>query len=175
MKKIFLILIILLIIILGCKRAKINSVGESTEQLQENETVELPEELEEEKISDILDEELDIIEISNETAANESKEPAVVLPEGTHVVELQMYNNGMQFFPKILTISLGETVRWVNHLDYHDRKAKVSVFASHNRLFRSPMLAYGEYFEHTFNETGTYYYGAVPYESWFKRGEIIVR
>ena len=80
----------------------------------------------------------------------------------------------MQFFPKNLEVSVGDTVRWINKLEYHDRRAKVSVYAKHNTMFKSHLMVYGEFYEYVFEEKGVFYYGAVPYESFFKTGSITV-
>jgi plastocyanin len=180
MKKYILLLLIVALLISGCKKAEIQEpeVEEIIEEVEE--LPQVPEDWEGKTIKELLEEgnAPDIIDdtvITDDLTENDTdEEPQEVLPEGITKVSLQVYGDLLQFFPNTVTISKGDTVRWVNELDYHDKKARVSVYAHHNRLFRSPSLVYGDYFEFQFNETGTYTYGAVPYESLFKRGTVIV-
>ncbi len=174
-------LIIALLILVGCKRASITPTGTTIiEQPQEN----IEDQTETEDVSDetILeetedDEEIEESEIndseSNTTEVNDDEEPIVTLPEGTHIVAMQMAGTNMVFFPKELKISLGETIRWENRLDYLNKTTKLTVY-SYQHLFRSSDLEYGEYFEYTFTEKGTFRYNALPYIKIFKPGEIIV-
>ena len=96
-------------------------------------------------------------------------------PFKTHIVELQRAGEGMQFFPKEIKINSGDTVRWINKIDYLNKQARASVFARHNQLFKSKMLVYGESFEYTFISKGSYMYGATPYEYLFEVGTVIVK
>ena len=75
--------------------------------------------------------------------------------------------------PQELTIKIGETVVW-KHEDKWEGVTKHAI-AAHNNEFRSPMLYFGETFNHTFNRTGTFTYIDVVYkERDFMRGKIIV-
>ncbi|TKJ17668.1 hypothetical protein CEE44_04005 [Candidatus Woesearchaeota archaeon B3_Woes] len=156
-KYIALILIIALLILVGCKKSTITPTG----------TVTL-DPLEEEIIEEVEPEETTIEENTTET------EPKATIPEGTHIVAMQMAGTSMVFFPKQLTISVGDTIRWENRLDYLNKTAELTVY-SYQSLFRGSKLKYGEYFEHTFREKGTFRYNALPYIKIFKPGEIIVR
>ena len=174
MNRYIIVILVIALLIAGCRKAEIiePEVEEEIEVIDD--MPEVPEDWEGKTIKELLDEgnAPDVVE---DTEVNETEqEPTEVLPEGTTRVSLQMYGDLMQFFPNTVTISKGDSIRWVNELDYHDKKARLSVYAHHNSLFRSSMLNYGDYFEFQFNETGTYSYGAVPYESFFKRGTVIV-
>ena len=170
-----------MILLVGCK-ADIKPIEKEEVIVEEEpeeveEMPEVPEDWEGKTIKELLEEgnAPDVVETPDNTEDNETEEePKEILPSDVTKISLQMYGDSMQFFPNTVTISLGETVRWINELDYHDKKARVSVYAHHNSLFRSPMLNYGEHYEFTFNEKGSYSYGAVPYESFFRRGTVIV-
>jgi plastocyanin len=188
MNKYFLFIVLLLFLI-GCGRSKVLTPEQETveevdvvEEVEE-EKVELPDELKGKKISDIVGNAAtsDFIDIApvvepvvEEVNETEEVEEKVELPENTRLIELQMFGESMQFFPKNLEVSVGDTVRWINKLEYHDRRAKVSVYAKHNTMFKSHLMVYGEFYEYVFEEKGVFYYGAVPYESFFKTGSITV-
>ena len=179
MNRYFVLILIVVLLIAGCNKADIKPIETDVEEAPVvDDMPEVPEEWEGKTMAEILESDstsdtLDDTIVINDTEENET-EPKEVLPSGVTKISLQMYGEQMQFFPNTVTISKGETVRWVNELDYHDKKARVSVYAKHNSLFRSSMLNYGESFEYQFNETGEYLYGAVPYESFFKNGKVIV-
>lgn len=166
-------LIIGLLILFGCKRASITPTGTITLEQQVIEDQTETEEPEEGIVEEVETEETTIEENTTETNDTET-EPIITLPEGTHIVAMQMAGTNMVFFPKELKISLGETIRWENRLDYLNKTAKLTVY-SYQHLFRSSDLEYGEYFEYTFTEKGTFRYNALPYIKIFKPGEIIVR
>lgn len=159
-------LIIALLILVGCKKATITPTGtiilDSLEEVVESEQEE-----------EIVEEETIVEENTTETNNTETK-PVVTLPEGTHIVAMQMAGTSMVFFPKELTISVGDTVRWSHRLDYINKTAELTLY-SYQSLFRGSKLKYGEYFEYTFTEKGTFRYNALPYIKIFKPGEIIVR
>ena len=174
-KYIPLILIILFLFLIGCKKGSSPDsaavIDQATQIIEEMET-EIDEiELIIQEQDNKTDEVESIVEEINDTETKEEN----LIPAGTHVVEMQKTITSMKFFPKELEINVYDTVRWVNKLDYLEKKAKVRVQAAHNNLFKSPLLAYDESFEFTFNEKGTFIYNAVPYESYFKPGTIIVR
>ncbi len=186
-KYISLILIITLLFLFGCKQAVVQPVDTPvTEQEPEAEDNEEPEinntSLNETEANDTISTEPGTINETNHTEllspeinnSEENESSSETLPEGTYVIEMYALTKDMIFYPEILNISVGDTVRWINSLDYLNRTAEVSVFARHNQLFRSPMLDYDEYFEYTFTEKGTYLYSAVPYTSWFRNGEVNV-
>jgi plastocyanin len=179
MKKYIVLLLITALLISGCKKAEIIEPAVDEDIKKENDMPQIPEEWKGKTMAELLGE-IGASDNSNDTLVfNDTEEyetvPQEILPAGVKKISLQMYGEQMQFFPNTLTISKGDIVRWVNELDYHDKKAKVSIYAHHNSLFRSPMLAYKEYFEYQFDEKGEYSYGAVPYESYFKKGMIIVK
>ena len=180
------LILLLLVFSIGCKKG--DTLPEGTmpivQNSVENESEDLPEVPEEWKgktIQELINEGgasgiVDTTSINQTESTTEDviEEPKVAVPEGTHLVDIQMMGETFQFFPKTITISVGETVRWTNHLNYQDKKARVQVFARHNNLFRSPYLNYGDYFDYTFEEDGSYLYGAVPFTEYFKNGEVIV-
>lgn len=59
--------------------------------------------------------------------------------------------SSFQFEPKVLTISAGTTVQWVNEGGRHTVEAD-------NGSFKSDTLTDGKTFEHTFDKPGTYPY-----------------
>ncbi len=178
------VLIMLIVFLVGCgNKVKTTVINESLieEEVEGEPLPEVPEEWEGKTIQELIDEGgasdvvnvvvNDSIDLDEE---NVTVEPVEGVPEGTHLIDIQMMGETFQFFPKTLTISKGETVRWTNHLNYLNKNARVAVFARHNSLFRSAQLNYGDYFEYTFNETGSYLFSTVPYTEYFKNGEIIV-
>jgi|GEM_PF-7077586 len=111
----------------------------------------------------------------NESMADKTIDAeAYEVPEGTYIVEARKTLNGFTFFPLELTIKAGETVRFINAMNYMEKKATAIFYPYQTGLFRSPELNYGEYYEHTFTEPGNFTYNAIPYQSWFKKGMIIV-
>ena len=169
------LIIILSLSIIGCKDKETTSTAEEViEKAQEAiEEIEAQEEeiVEEEPIEQEPENHI-IIEDTNNT----EEEPEEVVKEkakDVKIIELQMYGDAMQFFPKSIKISAGETVRWINKLTYLNKTTKVTVFARHGNLFREK-LGYDEYLDYTFEEPGEYQFGAVPYEYFFKNGKVIV-
>lgn len=191
-KYIIIIFVIFLIILAGCKKANVNpvSTGTANTEAPANDTEKLPEVPDEwkgKKIKDIIDQQ-DIIKKesaeanltpinqsqANSSAEDNSTKAAYNITEGTEIIELRKTETGMVFFPKVLKISTGDTVRWVNKLDYLDKKAKVTIYSYITGVFRSSQIGYGEYFDYTFNEKGNFSYNALPYQAYFGTGTIIV-
>jgi|ETNmetMinimDraft_20_1059909.scaffolds.fasta_scaffold147136_2 plastocyanin len=178
------VILLLIIFIVGCgDKVKTTVIDESLveEEVEGEPLPEVPEEWEGKTIQELLDEggAQDVVDVvvnatTNITEENVTVVPVEDVPAGTHLVDIQLMGETFQFFPKTLTISKGDTVRWTNHLNYLNKNARVAVFARHNSLFRSSQLSYGDYFEYTFNETGSYLYSTVPYTADFKNGEVIV-
>jgi plastocyanin len=178
------LVLLLLVFSMGCKNK--SNIPEDAipivEEIIENKTEtgsEVPEEWEGKTIKELLEEggTQDIVDNTslNETVEEVIEDPKEDILAGTHLIDIQMMGTTFQFFPKKITISRGETVRWTHHMNYQDKKARIAVFARHNNLFRSPQLNYGDYFEYTFNETGSYLFSTVPYTEYFKNGEVIVK
>ncbi len=151
-----------LFLISGCAKEEQIFEEEPIEEIVENETnytINVSEESfeTEENISEELEE--DIMNISKERTIR--------------IIELRMSGDNMKFSPKELRISLGDTVRWVNKLDYLNRSAEVVVYA-HLGLFRSLRIGYDESFEHNFSKEGEFSYGVTPYTTLFQTGKVIV-
>jgi plastocyanin len=85
------------------------------------------------------------------------------------------------FEPRTATIESGETVRWTNESDiqhtvtaYEDEVPNEATYfasggfeserAARNRISEG-LIAPGEYYEHTFDQPGTYGYYCIPHES----------
>jgi len=88
----------------------------------------------------------------------------VVIPDGVD-----------QFMPAIVTISAGETVRWVNN----DTKQPSHDFASlpgtkpENKELKVIELKSGEVFEHTFDRPGEYIYFCYIHQGMI--GKVVVK
>lgn len=79
--------------------------------------------------------------------------------------------SSFKFEPKVLTVTAGTTVEWVNEGGRHTVEAD-------NGSFKSDVLTDGKTFEHTFDKPGTYaYHCSFHGESGGKdmAGKIIVR
>ncbi|MGA9769327.1 MAG: cupredoxin domain-containing protein [Blastocatellia bacterium] len=79
--------------------------------------------------------------------------------------------SSFKFEPKILTVTAGTTVEWVNEGGRH-------TVESDNGAFKSDVLTDGKTFEHTFDKPGTYaYHCSFHGESGGKdmAGKIVVR
>lgn len=117
---------------------------------------------EEEKVGKIEEEESDEIE-------EEEKEE--ILSPGTHIVTIK----DLKLNPQELTIREGDTVVW-KHEDEWERNGETKHYlAAHTNEFRSPILYYGDKFEHTFGKAGTFTYIDIIYKDRdYMRGKIIV-
>lgn len=95
------------------------------------------------------------------------------------------------FEPKTATIESGETVRWTNESDiqhtvtaYADEVPDEATYfasgglgserAARNRI-NEGLIAPGKYYEHTFDQPGTYGYYCIPHESSGMVGTIRVK
>lgn len=195
MKKQFILILflILLFFLVGCKKEEIQiATVETTEDTDDKEIVEetksiepevaeeIPEEVKkEEPVSEEVIENTTVVTESTVTEINNTDEKEVEVTEeelddNVKIVELQMLGEIMQFFPNPLTIKVGDTVRFVNNMDYLNKTTQISVFSYKSSQFRSDKLKYDEFFEYTFLEKGEFRYGALPYTALFKVGKIIV-
>jgi len=167
----FLITFIGLLLLAGCKssvQAPSNPVNDSVvvqEQIADDSTVNEPNDQDLEENEEKTDD--------NMTSQTISKE-AYDVPEGTHIIEARKTTTGFTFFPLDLNIKAGETVRFVNAMNYLDKKATAIFYSYHTGLFRSPELNYSQYYDVTFTEPGNFTYNAIPYQNWFKKGTIVV-
>ena len=166
--------IIVMLFISGCSignktKAVITDVGEEpteevtgavVEQGLEDETVG-----EDETLEGDTEEETEPSETEEETEEETEQE----LPPGHHIITIKE----LRLDPKELTIQKGDTVIW-KHEDTWDDTTK-HYLAAHTNEFRSPIFYYGEEFNHTFNEAGTFTYFDIMYkERDLMRGKIIV-
>ncbi|MEA5533950.1 plastocyanin [Crocosphaera sp. XPORK-15E] len=97
-----------------------------------------------------------------------------VNPAAAETYEVKMGTDSglLGFEPKELTISSGDTVKWVNNkLAPHNAVVEGNVKLSHKGLVFSP----GESFESTFNEPGEYTYYCEPHRGAGMVGKIIVK
>lgn len=175
----FLIAFIALILLVGCKASVQAPAAQSAQdqqnavQAESNDSMpEVPEEWKGKTIAEIMNISEPAQSEENETApATNATNNAYSVPKGTYIVEARKVENSLLFFPREIKIKVGETIRFVNNLDYQNKLAKMTLY-SHQNAFRSPSLKYGEYFEHTFNSTGYVSYNVIPYQDFFKNGEI---
>lgn len=152
-----------LFLISGCNKQEEQTFEEEPVEEKVSDVLNISKESSEENISEEVEE---VVNVSEEIV-NESKDETV------RIIELRMSGDNMKFSPKELRISVGDTVRWVNKLDYLNRSAEVVVYA-HLGLFRSSRIGYNESFEHNFSKEGEFSYGVTPYTSLFQTGKVIV-
>ncbi|MCK4521671.1 MAG: hypothetical protein KAU20_03785 [Nanoarchaeota archaeon] len=196
MKKYVIMLILAILLISGCKEAAI-PVGEVIDQPETNmsetnvsehiQNLTLLNETESVGVNDSEAEGTEETDVNKTTENNETEtanidettdEEAIEqsLPGNLKIIELKRVGDGMQFVPKELTISQGTTVRWVNKIGKigkSDVYAKLKIKFYYSTVM-SPSLDYEEFFEYTFEEKGETKFGTVPYEAYFKVGNIIV-
>ncbi len=97
-----------------------------------------------------------------------------VNPASAATVEVKMgADSGMLAFePKEITISAGDTVKWVNNkLSPHNVAFEKDTQYNHKQLVFAP----GESYESTFNEPGEYKYYCEPHRGAGMVGKIIVK
>ncbi len=85
----------------------------------------------------------------------------------TFVVEMRTVSGVPSFVPADLTIRTGDTVEWVNmdlQLEHATASGTGSADPDYGFEWQSPLLGYGEAYQHTFFEAGTYEYFSVPHE-----------
>ncbi len=165
-----LIFLIIVVLISACSINKTKPVvtdatgGVVKEIVPEDE--EIAEEIEE-KEAELGEEEEEEAEIEEEE--QEAEEIEEVLPPGTHLVIIK----DMKLEPLELTIKKGEAVLWKHEDEFQD--VTRHYLAAHNGEFRSPILFYGDRFNHTFDKEGAFTYFDIIYkETNLLRGKIIV-
>jgi plastocyanin len=181
-------LIIALLLFTGCNKATVAPIAADVQQPSEkpNSTEEkmpeVPEEWKGKTIKEIMNQ---TNQIQPASEVNETPDEEVVpaktgdteaykVSQGTTIVELRKTESTMVFFPNPVKIKVGETVRWINGLDYLNKQAEVTIYSYLTGIFRSEKIGYGQYFEYTFEEKGNFTYNALPYQTFFKRGTIVV-
>lgn len=96
--------------------------------------------------------------------------PATTGPGANEVV---MRN--IAFDPTEITINVGESVTWTN-MDFvpHTATSGNPGDADSGSIFRSPQLAHGASFTHTFNEAGEYLYFCEVHPTIMRDARVIV-
>lgn len=90
----------------------------------------------------------------------------------TTTVKMGADNGMLAFQPKAVTISAGDTVKWVNNkLAPHNVVFEKNAEYNHKTLTFSP----GQSFESTFNEPGEYTYWCEPHRGAGMVGKIVVK
>jgi plastocyanin len=186
MNKSILFVFVITLLLLGCQ-AKVSApagaqpIEEQTNITQSNNSnmPEVPKEWEGKTIAEIMNvsgsnqsQSNQTLPINN-TVSNTTTGNAYSVSKGTYIVEARKIEDSLQFFPRQINIKKGETIRFVNNLDYQNKQAKITLY-SQQGIFRSPSLKFGEYFEYTFNQTGNFSYNCVPYQDFFMNGKISV-
>lgn len=109
------------------------------------------------------------------TAPQESSQGQV------HIVKMVTTQDGRNFFdPAEITITVGDTVRWVNECEegvacVHSAQAYPDKIPAGAEVFDSTLLTgQGLTYEHTFTIPGEYEYFCLPHEALGMKGKIIV-
>ncbi len=126
-----------------------------------------------EEINETLSEdvEAEINESQGEGEGTEINETEEELLPGTHIVTIK----GLKLDPRELTIKKGETVIWEHEDEWEEEGSTRHYLAAHSNEFRTPVMYYGDTFEHMFNETGIFTYIDVMYKGRdAMSGEIVV-
>lgn len=115
--------------------------------------------------------------VGNETITGESGEEINVTgkdineTEGVHIIIIK----DLKLDPQELTIKVEDTVVWKHEDEWEEDEETKHYLAAHSNEFRSPIFFYGQTFEHTFDNTGTFTYIDVMYKGRkLMRGTIIV-
>jgi len=130
------------------------------EDVVENET--------EDEINETVDEES---ASANEESGEQETEVEEELADNMHKIIIQ----DLKLLPKEIIIKKGDTVIWENKDQYETEGQTKHLVAAHDNEFRSGILVFGDKFEHTFNNEGTFTYIDVFYKDRNDlRGKIIV-
>jgi plastocyanin len=94
------------------------------------------------------------------------------------VVEMTTVDFEPRFVPEEVTVRPGDTVRWVNTdptaLEHVTCSGTGSFDPAAGDLWLSPTLAFGQWYEHTFEDVGTFDYFSVPHEFAGMFGVVVV-
>ncbi len=96
-----------------------------------------------------------------------------VSPAAADVVTVKMGSDGGQlvFEPKVVTIKVGDTVKWVNNKAFpHNIVFEGHEELSHKKLAQKPKAE----LESTFNETGEFSYYCSPHRGAGMQGKVVV-
>ena len=159
-KKIIVLLLVLGIILSGCKIDEGQTeepVGTGEEEL--NKTIETEGETEEINATEPEEELNETIETEGETEEINATEPE----ENVFTIEI----DHLTLSQKYVTIEKGTTVVWIN------KENHPHIIAPHHGDFRSPRLEKGDSFNYTFDEIGEYTYICAIFKSYI-RGTINV-
>lgn len=106
----------------------------------------------------------------------------LVSPSWAKVVEVHMASDGgkMHFVPDVVTVSKGDTVKWINDdakKQFHTvTSGKVNGASGRpDKLFDSKMLAPGKTFQRVFSDAGEFDYYCVPHVPMKMFGKVIVK
>ena len=106
-------------------------------------------------------------EVTNKSVEEEKEE---LLPAANTIII-----KDLKLDPQELTILKGDTVIWKHEDTWEQEGSTRHYLAAHSNEFRSPILFYGDTFNHTFNKNGTFTYIDIIYkEKASMRGTIIV-
>jgi plastocyanin len=96
-----------------------------------------------------------------------------VNPAGADTFDVKMGNGKGQlvFEPKVLTIKVGDTVRWINYKAYPHNVVFNDESLSHKKLLLKPQQTV----ETTFTKAGEYEYYCTPHRGAGMVGKIIVQ
>ncbi|MFN8177050.1 MAG: plastocyanin/azurin family copper-binding protein [bacterium] len=104
--------------------------------------------------------------------------PAIAAAADTVVVQMTSVNGEPRFVPADITIRPGDTVQWVNtdlNLEHSVCSGTGSADPQSGVLWSSPLLRFGQSFEHTFPQAGDFEYYSVPHEYEGMFGVVRVR
>ncbi len=96
-----------------------------------------------------------------------------VSPAAADTVTVKMGSDGGQlvFEPKVVTIKVGDTVKWVNNKAFpHNIVFEGHEELSHKKLAQKPKAE----LESTFNETGEFSYYCSPHRGAGMQGKVVV-
>jgi len=118
----------------------------------------------------------EVVEADNTSVEEENEEQGIeeekeeLLPAANTIII-----KDLKLDPQELTILKGDTVIWKHEDTWEQEGSTRHYLAAHSNEFRSPILFYGDTFNHTFNKNGTFTYIDIIYkEKASMRGTIIV-
>ena len=115
----------------------------------------------------------DKVEVKEEIKVDEKPkvEEKEELPPGTHNIIIK----DLKLEPQKLTIKKGDIIVWKHEDTWEKGESTRHYIAAHSNEFRSPIMFYGDTFEHTFEKEGTFTYIDVLYKDrTLLRGTVVV-
>lgn len=169
--KYLIFLIIVMVLISACSTEKTKPIVTDIEQETKEEPIKVEEKETPEENETIEEEIIEEKKESKEEVELEEGEEEKILPPGTHMVTIK----DLKLDPQELTIKKGDTIIWKHEDEWEKEGATRHLLYQHFNVFRSPLLYYGDTFNHTFTEEGTFTYQDAMYkEKDNMRGKIIV-